>query len=110
MSEELEMSEDLWATLSDTEKEAWQQIQNTLASPGYKLIQRDLSETAEAISQRIFNAENWDQYIFMRGQLDILRVVLGTEHRVLLQLNEAVNERTAESEEFQVSTPEESFI
>lgn len=96
--EELSMTDELWAALTDAEKEAWQQVQTTLGSPGFAMIKRDLTEVGDAISQKVFHAENWDQYVFMRGQLDTLRMLLNLENRVLVQLNQSVAERATDLE------------
>jgi len=109
MSESIDIGA-LWGDLTDSEKEAWQQIQNTLGSPGWKIVVRDFEELGDSLSSQIFNAQNWDQYVFIRGQLDAIRHVLNVGDRVAFQLQNAVNERTPEAEvDEQLVLPSEDF-
>ena len=100
--------DDLWEQLTDSEKEAWTQIQTTIASPGFKILERDITEIGDNLSQAIHNVQNWDQYCFVKGQLNVLSLFLGLQDRVLLQLEQAVSERTPDPEaETPLEVPED---
>lgn len=102
------MNEDiteLWPLLTDSEKEAWDQLKSTLDSSGMKLISRDMGEVFTTLNSQIFSCENWDQYLFIRGQLDAFRVFLNLEGRALNQLSMAVQERAEADAEAEIELP-----
>lgn len=107
MKDEIDINE-LWEKLTDSEKEAWTQIQNTIGSPGFKILRRDVESIGDSLAEAIHNVQNWDQYVFVKGQLNTLALFLNLQDRVLLQLQQAVAERQSASEEERpVEVPED---
>ena len=86
--------DDLWEDLTDSEKEAWNQLQSTVTSPGWKLLARDLENEVALRQEAILGGvSTWDQYVLLQGQVDGLRGALRAEDRALAQLAHAVAER-----------------
>ena len=93
------MDDELFGQLTDSEKDSWQKLQNTLSSPGYVLIKRDLEEVYESLRATVFHAPSWEAYHRLLGQIEGLEHILSVEDRALMELSQAVMDRGGLSED-----------
>ena len=91
--------DELIKDLTPSEKEAWSHIESMIASPGFKIVNRDLGELRDALAKQIFYVKSWDEYLFIKGQIDALYLLINIEQRALQQFQQAVANRQAVSEE-----------
>lgn len=101
------MDPDLWAQLTDPEKNTWKELEATINSPGFQNISRDLREVAEGLEKLLFNCHTWEQYQRTLGALEALSLLLNVEGRAIQQLQQAVLERQQEEPE---EAPADAFI
>lgn len=101
------MDEALWSALTDSEKNAWKELEATFESPGFKLILRDLTEVAEGLEKLVFNCTTWDQYNRTLGALEALQLLLNVDTRAVNQLQQAVLERQQEEP---VTATQDAFV
>lgn len=101
------MDQNLWAALTDPEKNSWKELEATIESPGYARIKQDLKEVAEGLEKLIFNCQSWEQYHRTLGALEALQLMLNVETRALNLLEQLVAERQQEEPE---PKPSDAFV
>jgi|APGre2960657404_1045060.scaffolds.fasta_scaffold382416_1 hypothetical protein len=91
--------DDLIKDLTPSEKEAWSHIESMIESPGFKIVKRDLEELRDNLVKHFFHVKNWEDYIFTKGQLDAMNLLINIEQRALQQFQQAVANRQAVPDE-----------
>ena len=101
------MDDELWSSLTDSEKNTWKELDSTINSPGFQNIRRDLREVAEGLEKLLFNCQTWEQYQRTLGALEALSLLLNVEGRAIQQLQQSVLERQQEEPQ---PEPQDAFI
>jgi hypothetical protein len=75
----MDIPQSVLASLTDQDKQEYEIWQELLNSRGFLLLTEFLKDGAESTKAVIDNANNWDAYVFARGQRDGLDRVLNLQ-------------------------------
>ena len=106
----MQIDDTVHASLTDADKQELEIWQELLDSRGFAQLQKMLAEQSESIQQVIANANNWDAYVYARGQRDSLSLVTNLEAILEHKVNSIAETMQDEAEQSLSDTIDELSV
>ena len=87
------MDAELWEELTPQEQDTWNALKDLQDHVGFRLLKQDLQYRFDTLLLQQRNSTSWEQFCFIKGQLDVLNAVINVQAQVAAQLHMNVVQR-----------------